>query len=71
MSALVFLLPPLPVPSLERHRLRLRLARAERAVDQPFSRQASLWLDRCVVALEWTPGRDVLRTLRPDLGAAP
>jgi hypothetical protein len=52
VSALVAVLPFIPVARLQRVGLRARLERAERAIDRPYTRAASQHLDRCLMAFE-------------------
>jgi hypothetical protein len=64
MSALIAVLPIVPVPRLQRVGLRAQLARAERAVDERFTRAASLRLDHAVLAYETARTRSTRRGLR-------
>jgi hypothetical protein len=66
VSALVALLPLVPVTRLHHVGLRARLARAERAVDRRFTRAASLQLDRAVGAYETARDRSTPRHWRRD-----
>jgi hypothetical protein len=61
MSGLVFRTPLIFAPPLERGLLRVRLARAERAIDGAFSRAASLQLDDVVLKYEQARRRKVHR----------
>ena len=64
MSAVLGVLPPIPMPILQHLGLRARLARVERVIDERFTCAASLRLDRAVLAYEAARTRSTTRGWR-------